>query len=319
MGYGLSSSLSARSQFAYVVPDLLTVVVDLCSSRRVPTQPFVQPLSASVRFVRPQLRAGETPLSGIELGQAQHLGTQPSSPTIGTDSDHRYMREPGQRIRAGPVVIEGLKDECHRNERAVFFHKLCEARRISKATLDLLLSLSNTTAGHRPQRQPKLRLPSNVRCYPQPSYGRDVSLARNTSCRHQVTLLRRQLDGRGSRSGNQTRPADIRQRIFVAQGLPCRARAMRHDHAFVKAGWQLTYPQLHVAIGVQRVQSRAGRRGWPDRQDATAQRTLYAITHVATSGGHDPLILRKGRPAVVLVLRQEGGDVVGSRHVRCHC
>jgi hypothetical protein len=217
---GLSSSLSARSQFAYVVPDLLTVLVDFRSSRRLPTKPFVQPLSASVRFVRPQLSAGETPPSGLELGQAQHLRTQPLSPTIGTDSDHRYVREPGQRVRAGPVMIEGLKDECHRNKLAVFFHKLCEARRICKATLDLLLGLSNTTAGHRPQRQPKLRLPSNVRCHPQRSYGRDVSLVRNTSCRHQLTLLRRQLDGCGSRSGDQPRPADIRQRIFVAQGTP---------------------------------------------------------------------------------------------------
>jgi hypothetical protein len=227
---GLSSSLSARLQFACVMPDLLTVVVDFRSSRRLPTKPFVHPLSASVRFVRPQLNPGETPLSGLELRQAQHLGTQPSSPTIGTDSDHRYVREPGQRVRAGPVMIEGLKHECHRHQLAVFFHQLCEARRISKATLDLLLGLRDTTAGRRPQRQPKLRLPSTVRCYPQPSYGRDVSLARNPSCRHQLTLLRRQLDGRGSRSGDQTRPADIRQRIFVARGLSLPStRNSRHD------------------------------------------------------------------------------------------
>jgi hypothetical protein len=178
------------------VPDLLTVVVDFRSSRRLPTKSFVQPLSASVRVVRPQLSVGETPLLGIKLGQAKHLGTQPSSPTIGTDSDHRYVREPGQRVRAGPVMIEGLKDQCHRNKLAVLFHKLCEARRIRKATLNLWLGLSNTTAGHRPQRQPTLRLPSKVRCHPQPRYGRDVSLARNTSCRHQLTLLPRQLNCR---------------------------------------------------------------------------------------------------------------------------
>jgi hypothetical protein len=181
------------------VPDLLTGVVDFRSSRRLPTKPFVQPLSASVRFVRPQLSAGETPLSGIEPGQAQHVGAQPSSPTIGTDRDHRYVREPGQRVCAGPVMIEGLEDECHRNKLAIFFHKLCEACRISKATLDLLLGLSNTTAGHRPQRQPQLRLPSNVRCYPQPCYGRDVSLVRNTCCRRQLTLLRRQPAEEGGR------------------------------------------------------------------------------------------------------------------------
>jgi hypothetical protein len=193
------------------VPDLLTEVVDLRSSRRLPTKPFVQPLSASVRFVRPQLSPGETPLARLELRQAQHLGTQPSSPTIGTDSDHRYVREPGQRVRAGPVMIEGLKHECHRHKLAVFFHQLCEARRINKTTLDLSLGLSDTTAGHRPQRQPKLGLPSTVRCYPQPGYSSDVSLARNTSCRHQLTLLRRQLDGRGSRSSPAGHPtADIR-------------------------------------------------------------------------------------------------------------
>jgi hypothetical protein len=114
--------------------------------------------------VRPQLSAGETAVSGVELGLAQHLRAQPSSPAIGTDGDHRHVREPRQRIRAGPVAIEGLKDECHRHQYAVFFHQLREARRIGKATLDLLLGLSNTAAGHRPQRQPKLRPPSNVRC-----------------------------------------------------------------------------------------------------------------------------------------------------------
>jgi hypothetical protein len=192
----MSSSLSAGSQLAYVVPNLLTVLVDFRSSRGPPTKPFVQPPSASVRFVRPQLSAGETPLSGAKLGQAQHLRTQPLSPTIGTHSNHRHVREPRQRVRAGPVTIEGLKDECHRHKLALFFHKLCEARRISKATLDLLFGLCNTAAGHRPQRQPKLRLPTNVRCYPQSSNDRDVTLGRNTSCRHQLTLLPRQLDGR---------------------------------------------------------------------------------------------------------------------------
>ena len=213
----LSSSLSARLQFACVVPDLHTIVVDLRSSRRRPTKPFVHPLSASVRFVRPQLSPGETPLSGLELRQAQHLGTQPSSPTIGTDRDHRHVREPGQRVRAGPVMIEGLKHECHRHQLAVFFHQLCEARRISKAALDLSLGLSDTTAGHRPQRQPKLCLPCTVRCHPQPSYGRDVRLARNTSCRHQLTLLRRQLDGRGSPWTIVARPAVPRRTSFEVQ------------------------------------------------------------------------------------------------------
>jgi hypothetical protein len=171
------------------VPNLLTVLVDFYSSRGLPTKPFVQPLSASVRFVRSQLSSGETPPSGAHLGQPQHLRTQPLSPTIGTHSNHRYVREPRQRVRAGPVTIEGLKDECHRHKLAVFFHKLREARRISKATPDLSFGLCNTTAGHRPQRQPQLRLPSNVRRYPQPSNDRDVSLGRDTSCRHQLTLL----------------------------------------------------------------------------------------------------------------------------------
>jgi hypothetical protein len=165
MSQGLSSSVLTGSQLAYVVPNLLTVLVDFHSSRGLPTKPFVQPLSASVRFVRPQLSAGETPLSGANLGCAQHLRTQSSSPTIGTHSNHRYVRESRQRVRAGPVTIEGLTDECHRHKLAVFFHKLCEARRISKATLDLSFGLCKTTAGHRSQRQPKLRLPSDVRCY----------------------------------------------------------------------------------------------------------------------------------------------------------
>jgi hypothetical protein len=148
------------------VPNPLTVVVDFGSSRCLSTKPFVQALSASIRFVRLHPSAGETPLSGVELGLAQHLRAQPSSPTIGTDGDHRHVREPRQRVGPDPVAIEGLKDECHRHTYAVFFHQLCEARRISKATLDLSLGLSNTTAGHRPQRQPELGLPSNVRCKP---------------------------------------------------------------------------------------------------------------------------------------------------------
>jgi hypothetical protein len=55
------------------VPNPLAVVVDFGSSRCLPTKPFVQALSAPIRFVRPQLSGGETAVSGVVLGLAQHL------------------------------------------------------------------------------------------------------------------------------------------------------------------------------------------------------------------------------------------------------
>lgn len=56
---------------------------------------FIEPLSAPVGFVCPQLSAGETPLPGLELGQVQDEGAKALPPPVGTDGDHRHVGKPG--------------------------------------------------------------------------------------------------------------------------------------------------------------------------------------------------------------------------------
>jgi hypothetical protein len=142
------------------------MVVDLRSSRCYPTKTFVQPLSASVRAVGPQLSAGESPFPGITPGHVKDKGTQPLPPPVGMHGDHRDVGKPRQRIGAGTILIESLQDKHHRNQFAVLLGKYGESCWISKPAMNLLLGLGDAAAGHRAQRQPDLPVSGDVRRCP---------------------------------------------------------------------------------------------------------------------------------------------------------
>src|SRR5262245_65169132 len=104
------------SQFSYVVPNRFAVIVDLRSPRCRPAKTFVQPLSASVRLVSPQLSVSKPTVASIVLGYIQDKGCKTLPPAVGMYGDHRDVGKPRQRIRAGAVLIETLQDEHHRNQ-----------------------------------------------------------------------------------------------------------------------------------------------------------------------------------------------------------
>lgn len=131
------------------MPNRLAMFVDLRSSRCRPTKTFVQPLSASVRFMSPQLSAGKPPFPGITLGHVQDGATKTLPPPVGMHGDHRHVGKPRQRIGAGTILIESLHDEHHPNQFAVLVGKYRETCWISKPVMNLLLCLGDASAGHR--------------------------------------------------------------------------------------------------------------------------------------------------------------------------
>jgi hypothetical protein len=108
------------------MPNRLATVVDLRSSRCHPTKTFVQPLSASVRFVSPQRSGGKSPFPGITPGHVQDKSTKTLPPPVGVHGGHRDVGKPRQRIGAGTILIESLQDEHHCNQFAVLVGKYGE-------------------------------------------------------------------------------------------------------------------------------------------------------------------------------------------------